>query len=113
MTQLSRYMLYFFLWPATECPGFEGRQDGCGCLTNMLLFQMEEISENATERQNIYKKYEMRESCDTEQIDKINKFGPLPPLRSHYKSLNSLNCVPEFPQPGGRIEVTQKAYIKQ
>lgn len=49
----------------------------------------------------------MREFCDTEQVDKINEFSPLPPLRSHYKSFNSLNGVPEFLQPVGELRSIQ------
>lgn len=100
MTQLSKYMLCFFLWLATDYSEFEGGKDGHSCLKNTPLSQMEEIWKNSTECQNVYKKSEMRELCDTEQIDKINKCSPLPPLRSHYKPPESLNCVPEFSQPG-------------
>lgn len=54
----------------------------------------------------------MRELCDTEQIDKINAFSPLPPLRSHYKYFNSLNCVLEFPQPVGELRLSKSTHKK-
>lgn len=103
ITQLSKCMLYFFLWLATDYSEFEGGQDGHSCLENTPLSQMEEIWNNSTECQNVYKKSEMRELCDTRQIDKINKCSPLPPLRSHYKLLEFLNCAPEFSQPGREL----------
>lgn len=107
MTQLNKYMLYFFSVVSDWKFRFEDRQDGCSCLINALLLQMEEIWDNSTECQDVYKKYEMREFCDTEQVDKINEFSPLPPLRSHYKSFNSLNGVPEFLQPVGELRSIQ------
>ena len=93
-----------------DAPRQAGPCSFCGQQSNDRGLKVDEMADNTSPdgrhlrkiQQNVkmFIKYERREFCDTEQIDKINKVSPLPPPRSHSDSLNSLNREPEFAQRG-------------